>query len=260
MNTFRIFLTSLLAVVCMRASADDLPSPMTPPRLINDFAGLIDDRTEAALEDSLRRFEKHTSNEVCIVTVDDLQGYDIADYAQRLGQKWGVGKASKKNGVLMLVKSKTAFSKGQAYIATGYGLEGALPDLTCRSIVNGEMIPCFRENKYSKGIAMGAEAVMQACKGEYTADPSLTEDENPWIPLIVFLAIIILSVYISRKQRRSGLSSDSGLLWLLLNSMSTHSSSRSDWGSFTSGSGSFGGGFGGFGGGSFGGGGGGGSW
>ena len=262
MKTLRTSLTLIAVLACWLAKADELPDPPAIPRLVNDLAGVIDDTTEAALEDSLYRFEKRTSNEVCIITVNDLQGYNINEYAQLIAQKWGVGKASKNNGVLIIVKTKQPDSKGQAFIATGYGLESALPDVICTNIVRKKMIPSFIENDYSQGIAMAAVAVMQACEGEYSAD--ITEDDDDEIGLAVlalFIGFIIFSVYISYKEKRNRLTSDRGFTWFLLNSMLTQSSSRSDWGSFSSGRGSFGGGgFGGFGGGSFGGGGGGGSW
>ena len=62
-----------------------------------------------------------------------------------LAEKWGIGQKGRNNGVLILVKPKTADSNGEVYIAPGYGLEGAIPDLTCSEIVDREILPAFRE-------------------------------------------------------------------------------------------------------------------
>jgi len=71
-----------------------------------------------------------TSTQIAVVIVKDLKGYSKADYAQRLGDKWGIGKKTLNNGVLILVKPRTSASQGEVEIVTGYGLGGAIPDIT----------------------------------------------------------------------------------------------------------------------------------
>ena len=97
---------------------------MSPPHLVNDFAGLLDEAQRRSLEQKLADFDRETSTQITVVTVDDLDGYAPADYAQRLHDKWGVGRKGKDNGILILVKPSQPDSRGEAYISVGYGLEG----------------------------------------------------------------------------------------------------------------------------------------
>jgi len=86
--------------------SQDIPDPMNPPRLVNDFAGILGGEERDALESMLRGYHDSTSTQIYVVTVNDLSGYDISDYAFRLGEKWGVGQKSKNNGVVILIKPR----------------------------------------------------------------------------------------------------------------------------------------------------------
>lgn len=251
-------LTVLLAMATV-AMADGLPSPQNPPRLVNDFAGLMGQSEAAALEDSLTRFARHTSTQVTVVTVTGLDGYDIAQYAQELAEKWGVGQEGKDNGVIILIKPKTSDSQGRAFIGTGYGAEGALPDVTCSRIVRETMIPHFMNNDYPGGITAGAVAVMKAMSGEFEADE---EDDAgiPVIAIIILIGVVLFILAFSDNSQGNGRNSrhitrSSGDEWIAASILSSMAR-----GGGSGGGGWSGGGFGGFGGGSFGGGGGGGSW
>ena len=265
MKQLTVLITTMFLSIALFSNGQNIPDAPNPPRLVNDLAGLMDASNIRFLEDSLVRFAKRTSTHVTVVTVNTFDGTDAADFAQKLGQKWGVGQKSKNNGVVVLVKPKTEDSKGQAFIATGYGLEGALPDVTCSRIVNNVMIPHFKQNDYAGGIVAGAVAVMKASDAEYVADPDDSDDASLLVFFLLYVLFIVLVVYLNKNKRGNGgggnrMTSSKAVDWVLLNSALSHDRHASDWGSFRGGSGSFGGGFGGFGGGSFGGGGGGGSW
>ena len=119
---FILLCASLLGVV--GAAGQNLPEPMSPPRLVNDFVGLLTPEQQNALEQKLEAFDRKTSTQIAVVAVDDLDGYAPGDYAQRLYDKWGIGRKGKDNGILILVKPKTAASNGQVFISVGYGLVG----------------------------------------------------------------------------------------------------------------------------------------
>ncbi len=192
-------------------------------------------------------------------------GYEVADYAQRLAEKWGIGQKGLDNGMLILVKPKTDDSRGQVSIAQGYGLEGAIPDITCGEIIDYEILPAFREGDYFGGLDKATTILMQLASGEFSADEYGKQrkgDSGGFAPFIIILIIFIIIMFMrsngGRNQRHI---SDKGLpLWLLLSMMNSgRGSHRGSWGGFSGGGGG-GGGFGGFGGGSFGGGGASGSW
>jgi uncharacterized protein len=168
---------------------------------------------------------------------------------------------------LVLVQPKVGNQKGNAYVATGYGLEGAVPDAVANRIVNNEMIPHFKQNDYAGGIGAAVGVLMELTRGEYTAEGYLKSTKKSGslfggfgFILIIFVIMIVMAR--GQKGRHSSLGKDLPF-WVLLSMLGSGSSRHAgSWDSFSSGSGSFGGGggFGGFGGGSFGGGGAGGSW
>lgn len=249
-------LTLLISLVVFTMSAAGIPDKPKVERLVNDFAGILSPNTVAVLEDSLVRVSNRTSTQIVVVTVNSLDGYDVSQFAYTLGEKWGVGGAKNNNGVVILVKPKTPDSRGQAFIATGYGLEGVLPDIICGRIVNDIMIPYFKRNDYQGGITAGTYEVIKRVQGEYTADPY--DEEIDWVTILILFGIIGLFLYITFKD---GGNSGGGRGRRRYNDHITYSNDSFIFGGggFSGGS-SRGGGFGGFGGGHFGGGGGGGSW
>lgn len=256
----------LLFITCFTVHAQDFPEPMKPSRLVNDFASFFTSAEQSQLEQMLLSYYDTTSTEIAVVTVPTLHGYEVNDYATRLFNKWGIGGSKGNNGVLILIKPKTAGEKGEAYISTGYGMEGVLPDAALNRIVDNEMIPRLREGKNFEAVAAAATIIFRLAKGSFTADQYLKRTEKnqkKGIPFAI-IAIIIFALIFSGMGRRGGgknLSSRGDLpLWLLL-SMLSSSGGRGSFGGFSSGGGGFGGGgFGGFGGGRSGGGGAGGSW
>ncbi|MGB4292340.1 MAG: TPM domain-containing protein [Bacteroidales bacterium] len=273
MNDIRYKLAVLVIFFLSNAiCAQDIPDKPYPPRLVNDFAGLLSGDEVEALESKLVAFNDTTSTQIAIVVVKDLSGYAISDYAQRLGEKWGVGQKGFDNGIVIVVKPKTVTSRGEVFIATGYGLEGAIPDLVCADIIDNEILPAFRDGDYFRGLDRATDVLMSLASGEFTADEyRKNSKKNPETITLLILLVVIIGLFLIFNSGRSNHSHFSGRrsslpLWLLLSMMSSGGRShRGSWGGF-SGGGGFGGGFGGsggfggFGGGSFGGGGAGGSW
>lgn len=237
-----------------------IPDRPNPPRLVNDFAGVLSETEVIQLENELVQFANSTSTQIVIVTVADLDDNDPSSFAFELGEKWGVGQKGKDNGIVVLVKPKTGNSRGQVFVAPGYGLEGVLPDAVINStVVDYEMIPRFKENDYFGGISAGVKVIMDITRGEYTADQyqqkTASGKEGGFIPAIVIFMLVF--IFIMRGRRNRFYSPGKSLpFWLAMGMLSGSNRSGGSFGNFSSGSG----GFGGFGGGSFGGGGAGGSW
>ena len=255
---------SILALLCLTVLtvAAQVPARPNPPRLVNDFAGILGECQW--LEDSLEKIAVETSNQICVVTMNDFGNYDKAWMAYSIGEQWGVGKKGHNNGVVILIKPKTADSKGEAFIAPGYGLEGAITDATSTRIVNQEMIPYFKDNDYLGGVWAGAQVVRDLAIGEYNEEDYANQDSEieDAIAIMIFLLIMVLFVYLAFKNNQNNggnrNNGDTGT-WggpIIFTSGSDWGRGGGSWG----GGGSFGGGWGGFGGGSFGGGGGGDSW
>ncbi len=250
----------------------DIPPRPTPPRLVNDLASLLKPEEVSSLEKSLVTFADTTSNQIAVVIVKSLDGMEKSEYAYKIGESWGVGQSKFNNGIVILLKPKSSEERGEVFIATGYGLEGVLPDAICKRIIEKEMIPFFMNNDYYGGIVEALKVIMPIVSGEINSkDYAKSVDEGTMDALIsgfVIIMIIVITIIfaaikntgdnIGGKGKRRGLSLlDILILGSMLSGRGGSYSGRS--GGF--GSGGFGGGgFGGFGGGGFGGGGAGGSW
>jgi uncharacterized protein len=270
----KLLIILLVAIAAINTWAQDIPERPNPPTLVTDFANILDASSKAQMEAKLVEFFRMTSTQIAVVTVPDLKGYDVSDFAFQLGEKWGVGSAKFNNGIVILVKPKTADSRGQAFIATGYGLEGAVPDATARQIVDNEMIPRFKNGDMAGGINRSIDVLIALTKGEYNyqqyAKAHGSSSGGKGAPFIVLLILIVVLSSIFRRRRGSYYSTgtrSSLPFWIAMGMMGgSHRHHSGFFDDFSSGSGSFGGGgssfgsFGGFGGGSFGGGGAGGSW
>lgn len=262
-----IFVILLINVFSLdMLSSQDIPERPVPPKMVNDFAKILSDRESGYLENKLVLFNDSTSTQIVIVTINSLEGYDIMDYAQRLGEKWGIGQKQLNNGILILVKPRTADSKGEVTIVQGYGLEAVIPDITCAQIIDNELLPAFREATYYVGFDNATSALMSLARGEFSADEYADKSkkdsgDGSLAGLVIFIIILIIMVIGGRSKGSNNRNIGSGNLplWLMLSMMNSGGSHKGSWGGFSGGS-SGGGGFGGFGGGSFGGGGARGSW
>ena len=248
----------ILALVCLLAAAMSyaVPSRPDPQRLVNDLARVFTPEQVSRLENTLVAFDDSTSNQIAVVTVKDLEGYDASEYAVRIGLDWGVGSEQFNNGIVLLVKPKTFDSAGQVFIAVGYGLEGAIPDAYAKRIIENELIPHFRNNDYYAGVEAACDVLMKLASGEIS-EPRGEEEDDALLEIIATLLFIGLLIFIFiiaiGQNDDNGHSSGGGRRTIYVGPIIT--SGRSYGGGS-----SFGGGFGGFGGGSFGGGGAGGSW
>jgi uncharacterized protein len=267
MKRIKILVLLFPVIFTMAAKGQDIPEPMSPPRLVNDFAGILSANQVRQLEYKLVQFDDSSSSQIVVVTVKSLNGLSKEEFADRLGEKWGVGQKGKNNGIVVLVKPKYGNDKGQARISVGYGLEGAITDALSKRIVENEMVPYFRAGDYFTGIDKATSTLISLAKGEFTADQYKKNTQGNLAGILVPVIIIILIIIFMRRNSGNHYTTGSKgtSLWtaIWLASMMGNRGGGGSWGDFRSGGGSFGGGgggFGGFGGGSFGGGGAGGSW
>ncbi len=240
--------------------AQQFPAMPNPPRLVNDYTGTLTVSQQQALESKLVAFNDSTSTQIAVVIVQSTDGFPVSQYAIELAENWGIGRRGKDNGVLVLV----AMEDREVFIATGYGLEGAIPDALAKRIIEEQIIPAFRHGDYYQGLDEATTSLMKLATGEFTADDLKPVFRyTPLVIFIFFLLFIFLVAYLNYRSVRHYADVnhlDMYTAWQLMNA--SRRLQRGAWGHFTSGYDAFGrsGGFGGFGGGSFGGGGAGGRW
>jgi uncharacterized protein len=268
MALMRFRLSILLLALAASVAAGDAAAQDVPPRpslaegLVIDRAGLLSGAERQALNQKLVAFDDTTSNQIVVVIVPSLGGADAQRYATAIGQQWGVGRDGRDNGVVFLVATEDR----EVFIATGYGLEGAIPDAVAGRIVRQVVVPNFRQGQFYGGIAQAVSALMAAAEGEYEAlprDGGGGGGDGVPLALVVIVLVIVIALISSGKDGRGGqggrrVRRGGGLPPVIV--------FPGGWGGGRRGGGGFGGGgfggggFGGFGGGGFGGGGAGGGW
>ena len=259
---FKIFFSFLLVLLSASifAQSEGIPERPSPPKLVNNLSSthFITASEEATLEQKLVTFANETSNQIVIVIVDELGGMEPWAYATELGQKWGVGQGENDNGIVILLKISGGKGERKYFIAPGRGLEGAIPDLTCRQIEETELLPNLKAGNYFQALDKTTDVLMSLAKGEYNSD-AYAKKNSKRFPTKIIIPLIFLILFIIFRMGKGGGGRGSGGM-----SMGTGFLLGSMFGGggrgFGGGGGGSSGGFGGFGGGSFGGGGSGGSW
>lgn len=260
----KIFLLSLLALLFNFAFAQDYPEK--PNTLVNDYSGVLSAGQKQALENKLVAFDDSSSTQIAIAILKSIGDYDINEYAVNLGRKWGVGQSGKNNGIMIVV----AVGDRKISIQTGYGVEGALPDVYAKRIIDNDIKPEFRAGNYYAGLDAATTSIIKYTRGEYKNDnPRVANRKSGGGGSIIIVIIIVIVILIIMRKGGGGGSeviggrgASNALFWAMLFGSGGGGrggwGGNSGWGGGSSGGG--GGGFGGFGGGSFGGGGSSGSW
>ncbi len=241
MKRFFAFLCFLLLIAAPVVGQVRTPQPMSPARLVNDFAGLFTAQERAMLERTLVDFADTTSTQIAIVTLSDLDGYTPVEMASGIIDNWGVGQKGLDNGVVILLKPRND-TKGEVFIAVGRGLEGVLNDAKAGRVIDNVMLEPLKRGDYFTAAAAGALEVCGIVSGEFTAkyaEPSWWERNALFI--IVLALILILSIFGKKGDGDSNHRGGGFFPWWIL---------LAGGGRGGSGGGGFGGGgFGGFGGG-----------
>lgn len=254
MKRLLLILTLLfsLGALAQKTMEDIIATPPSPPKLVNDYTGKLTSQQTEALETKLKKYDDSTSNQFTIVIVNTLDGYSVEDAAVQLGRKWGVGNKEFNNGVVILA----ALTDRKMTIQVGYGLEGAIPDLTAKSIIDNRVKPNFKNSDYYRGLDEATDDLIKAAEGRYKAPSGYGSKKKKSLPMgtIVMIVIILIVIFAGGASGGGTYVSRGGYTgW-------TGGGGGSGWSGGGSSGGSSGGSFGGFGGGSFGGGGASGDW
>ena len=165
---------------------------------ISDTANMLRPETVASLEQTLVQFEQTTGNEIAVVTITSL-GADqtIETYAVELFQKWGIGKAKEDNGLLLLISRDDR----EMRIEVGYGLEPIITDIESAGIIRDVLTPAFQEERYDEGVQAAINRIMSDIETE--EPPPRSKKPFPWVD-IVYLAIILIVIFINIRRKRQG--------------------------------------------------------
>ncbi len=165
-----------------------------------DEVNLLSPAVKADLNKLLKEHEKQTSNQIVVVILKSLNGYQIEDYSYQLGRFWKIGQKDKNNGILLVISNE----ERKMRIEVGYGLEGALTDKIAHEIINYTIKPNFKAAQYELGVLKAINEIIQVIKGEYQAK---IQNEDFGIQKDDFLAfgyflLIFISIFINGISKR----------------------------------------------------------
>ncbi len=175
--------------------------PVNPTGFVQDYASLLTADQKATLETKLQNYEKNTTNEIAVVTIPSLDGDTIENVAQEIFTKWGIGKADKDNGVLLLI----SLAEHKTRIHTGYGVEGDLTDIGTSYIQSEVVSPAFKAGDYNAGINGAVDKMIEALGGtDIVPENFSTKTKSiPWNILLIgfiFFIQIVTSILAQSKS------------------------------------------------------------
>lgn len=193
-------LAGLLAFACGLAAAQDLqPIPPLTARVM-DQAGVLQPAQAQALEAKLAAFEAQAGPQIVVLTVASTGIEDIADYAQRVGDAWKIGRKDVGDGLLVIV----AKNDRKLRIQVAKALEGAVPDLAARQIIANSIAPAFKRGDYAAGLDAGVDALIARLRGEQLPAPTAKRQAAPdagfdWetLAMVFFIAVPVIGGVLS---------------------------------------------------------------
>jgi uncharacterized protein len=183
----------LLVALCLARGARAAGElPPAPKAYFNDYAGLVEAQDAQRLDAKLRRFADETSTQVVVAVFPSLPSDSLEDFTVRAAQAWGAGRKDWDNGAVFFVFVK----ERRMRIETGYGLEGALPDILAARILDEQVRPLFREGRWAAGLEAGIDGILAATRGEYKAPPKERRARSPLLGLAIVLVFLVLMIWL----------------------------------------------------------------
>jgi uncharacterized protein len=178
------------------AVADTPPPP--PAAYFNDYAGLLPAAEARRLDGKLRQFAAETSTQVVVAVFPELPSPSLEDFTIRTAASWRVGRKDWDNGAVLFLFVKDR----KLRIETGYGLEGALPDILAARILDEQVVPRFRKGDFAGGLEAGIDGILAATRGEYTAPPPKGKGV-PVVALLIVVFFVILFFWLAAQGARN---------------------------------------------------------
>ena len=153
----------IVSFVCVKAFA--VPSP-SKDFYVNDFAEILSDETEQYILSNSAALCEKTKAQIAVVTVKNLEGKEIADYALELFRSWGIGDKELNNGILILL----SLEERKVRIEVGDGLEGRVNDSKAGRFLDTYAVPHFKSDEWDEGIKALYSAILSEVYGEYNLE------------------------------------------------------------------------------------------
>jgi uncharacterized protein len=224
MNAARACILALVLCWAFAASADVAVPPLTA-RVVDQTATLSSSDI-AALTQRLKDLEVRKGSQIAVLIVPTTAPETIEQYSIRVAEAWKIGRKKIDDGALLVV----AKDDHRLRIEVGYGLEGALNDVTAERIIDEVITPKFRDGDFAGGIAAGVDRIIGVIDGEKLPAPEPRQSsgssgsiENLFNPILIFAVIIVGAILRATLGRLIGSVATGGvvgvLAWFLLGSM-----------------------------------------
>lgn len=195
MNKKSVLIIVLLSIFLGLFTYDEAYAEIKLPKQTREFyvydeTGIITNEDKNYIITTNENLYKNTSTQIVVAVIKSLEGIPIEDYANSLYREWKIGSKENNNGILMLI----AFDDSKIRIEVGYGLEGAIPDITSGQIIKNQIAPKFKEGKYSEGIIDGFNELVKLAKDEYDTKGKNNQDSLITLPRILIVIVIIILI------------------------------------------------------------------
>ena len=192
--------------VCMGAgfSPKDLTNPNVMDRrvYVADPSGIVSVEAKESANTALWNLRQHTGVEAVIVVVPNTGDYTEEEFATELFTEWGIGKRDKDNGVLILIVP----GQRAARIATGYGVEGVIPDISARKMIQRSIVPYMKNNDIDGAVTAIASDISNVLSDPVAAEELKSSKRESWEEssesditaedIINFVVVIIFMVFL----------------------------------------------------------------
>lgn len=168
--------------------AQSLQAVPAPSRHVVDTSNTLDAAAREALEQKLTAFETETGTQIGILLVPTTAPEDIFSYANRAANLWKLGRKDVGDGLLVVV----AKDDHTLRIEVAKTLEGAIPDLMAKRVIDQAMTPAFKQGDFAAGLDAGTAQLMALVRGEALPAPAHSTGTGgdggfQWMDWVVFL-------------------------------------------------------------------------
>ena len=210
------FCAMLLLVSRISFAYVEIPDLVTR---VTDLTGTLDAQQQSALEAKIAAFEAKKGSQIAVLILPSTQPEDIAQFSIRVAEKWQLGRDQSDDGVLVLIATQDRKMR----IEVGYGLEGAIPDLTAKRIISEIIGPKFKQGDFYGGLDAGVESLTKIIDGEALPPPAIQNGmqmggEN-MLPLFLFGTIFLSMFFTGFLGRFFGSTATGGVMGLVGASM-----------------------------------------
>ncbi len=157
---------------------------------VTDLTQTLSPQQQAQLDSKLAAFEQQKGSQIAVLILPSTQPEDIAQYSIRVVEKWKIGREKIDDGLLILVAKEDR----KIRIEVGYGLEGAIPDLTAKRVINEIISPQFKQGNFYGGLDAGVDKLIGLINGEALPAPKATAASGSnlenLLPILLFGGLI----------------------------------------------------------------------